>query len=71
MVTLNSKVCGALRGYLLVRPTDAGDDMVFHSKLRRGMGERSIEDVVSKYLKDAGIWAHQCGACGIPSQRTA
>jgi site-specific recombinase XerD len=56
MVTLNSKVCEALRGYLLVRPVDAGDDMVFQSKFRRGMGVRSIEDVVSKYLKDAGIW---------------
>ena len=56
MVTLNSKICEALRGYLLVRPADAGDDVVFQSKLRRGMGERSIEDVVSKYLKAAGIW---------------
>jgi hypothetical protein len=35
---------------------DAGDDVVFQSKFRRGMGVRSIEDVVSKYLKDAGIW---------------
>jgi site-specific recombinase XerD len=56
MVTLNSKVCEALRGYLLIRPADAMDNVVFQSKLRRGMGERSIEDVVSKYLKAAGIW---------------
>jgi site-specific recombinase XerD len=56
MVTLNSKVCKALRGYLLVRPADAMDDVVFQSRFRRGMGERSIEDVVSKYLKEAGIW---------------
>jgi integrase/recombinase XerD len=56
MVTVNSRACEALRGYLLARPGDAQDDKVFQSKFRRGMGQRSIEDVVSKYLKDAGIY---------------
>jgi site-specific recombinase XerD len=56
MVTLNSKACEALRGYLLVRQVDALDDLVFQSRFRRGMGERSIEDAVSKHLKAAGIW---------------
>lgn len=55
LVTLNSRACEGLRGYLLVRPADAQDDVVFQSKFRRGMGPRSIEDVVSKYLKDASI----------------
>jgi site-specific recombinase XerD len=55
MVSLNSKVCEALRGYLLIRPADAGDDLVFQSKFRRGMGPRSIEDAVNKYLRAAGI----------------
>jgi integrase/recombinase XerD len=55
LVTLNAMVCAALRGYLLVRPADAQDDQVFQSKFRRGMGPRSIEDVVDKHLTAAGI----------------
>jgi integrase/recombinase XerD len=55
LVTLNSKACEALSGYLLVRPADAEDDLVFQSKFRKGMGPRSIEDVVSKHLAAAGI----------------
>jgi site-specific recombinase XerD len=55
MVSLNHKACEALRGYLPVRPEDAGDDLVCQSKLRRGMGPRSIEDAVTNYLTVAGI----------------
>jgi len=54
-VTLNWKACKALKAYLAVRPPDAEDDAVFQTKFRRGMGPRSIELVVTKYLKDAGI----------------
>jgi site-specific recombinase XerD len=43
-----------LRGYLLLRPADAQDDLVFQSKFRRGMGPRSIGDVVNKHLRTAG-----------------
>ena len=55
MVSLNLKASESLRGYLLVRPTDAEDDLVFQSKFRRGMGPRSIEDAVSKHLQAACI----------------
>jgi integrase/recombinase XerD len=55
IVRLNAKACEALRGYLQVRPADAGDDLVFQTKFRRGIGARAIEDVVNKYLRAAGI----------------
>ena len=38
-----------------MRPADAGDDLVFQTKFRHGIGPRAIEDVVNKYLQDAGI----------------
>jgi integrase/recombinase XerD len=53
-VTLNAKACEALRGYLRVRPADSQDDRLFQSNFRRGMGPRSIEDVVTKHLHAAG-----------------
>ena len=55
LVTLNTKACAALRGYLLVRPSDAEDDRLFQGKFRRGIGPRSVESIVGKYLRDAGI----------------
>jgi site-specific recombinase XerD len=55
MITLNSKACEALQAYLAVRPPDAQDDLVFQTKFHRGIGPRSIELLVGKYLKDAGI----------------
>jgi site-specific recombinase XerD len=54
-VTVNSKACEPLRSYLLVRPADATDGLVFQSMFRRGMGPRSIEDAVNKHLRAAGI----------------
>jgi site-specific recombinase XerD len=54
-VTLNWKACKALKAYLAVRPSDAEDDAVFQTKFRRGMGPRSIELLVEKYLKEAAI----------------
>jgi Phage integrase family len=44
-----------LKAYLTVRPADAQDDQVLQTKYRHGMGPRSIEDVVSKYVREAGI----------------
>ena len=38
-----------------MRPADAGDDLVFQSKFRKGLGPRALEDVVGKYLRGAGI----------------
>jgi site-specific recombinase XerD len=55
IVRLNAKGCGALRGYLRIRPAEAGEDLVFQTKFRRGIGARAIEDVVTKYLRAAGI----------------
>jgi site-specific recombinase XerD len=55
IVRLNAKACEALKGYLRVRPSAAGDDLVFQTKFRRGIGARAIEDVVNKYLRAAGI----------------
>jgi len=53
-VTLNWKACKALKTYLAVRP-EAEDDRLFVTKFRRGMGPRSIQRVVEKYLQDAEI----------------
>ena len=55
IVRLNAKACEALRSYLRIRPADAGDDLVFQTKFRHGIGGRAIEDVVNKYLRAAGI----------------
>src|SRR5512144_115907 len=54
-VTLNWKVCKALKAYLAVRPPDAADDAVFQTKFKRGIGPRSIELLVTKHLSEAGI----------------
>jgi site-specific recombinase XerD len=55
IVRLNTKAFETLRGYLRIRPADAGDDLVFQTKFRHGIGARAIEDVVNKYLRAAGI----------------
>ncbi len=60
LMTLNSSVCEALRGYLLVRPADAEDDLVFQSKFRRGTGPRSIEDPVGRHLEAPASRVHRC-----------
>jgi len=53
--TLNWKACRALRSYLTgVRPkTD--DPHVFITKFGHGIGPRSIENIVTKYVIEAGI----------------
>jgi len=53
--TLNWKACKALRSYVtLVRPA-TDDPHVFITKFGKGIGRRSIENIVTKYLTDAGI----------------
>ncbi len=54
IVTLNWKACKALRSYLAVRPK-LGHTTIFITKFGEPMGPRAIQDVVKKYLKEAGI----------------
>ena len=54
-VTLNWKACKALRAYLAVRAQDTDDPSLFLTKFGLGIGPRSIEFLVSKYLREAGI----------------
>jgi site-specific recombinase XerD len=53
-VTLNWKACKAVKAYLAVRPK-VDDPHLFITKFGLGIGPRSIENVVAKYLKEAGI----------------
>src|SRR5690242_321791 len=53
-VTLNVKVCRALRNYLQLRPKVDGTAL-FITKFGQPMGPRSIEHVVAKYARQAGI----------------
>src|SRR5215212_1656606 len=53
-VTLNWKACKAIKAYLAVRPR-VGDPHLFITKFGLGIGPRSIENVVAKYLMEAGI----------------
>ncbi len=51
---LNYKACRALKSWLAVRPP-IDEPALFVSKFRKPMGKRSIQDVVTKYLREAGI----------------
>ena len=53
-VTLNWKACKAIKAYLAIRP-NVDDPHLFLTKFGLGIGPRSIENVVAKYLKEAGI----------------
>jgi site-specific recombinase XerD len=53
-VTLNWKISKALRAYLSIRPM-ADSDRLFITKFGEGIGPRAIQNVVAKYLRDAGI----------------
>jgi site-specific recombinase XerD len=55
IVTLNWKVCKAIKSYLAVRPAGTDDPRLFLTKFRLGIGPRSIERAVGKYLTEAGI----------------
>lgn len=52
-VSLNWKAGKALKTYLAVRPDVGGG--LFVSKFRTAMGPRAIQNVVKKYLREAGI----------------
>jgi site-specific recombinase XerD len=53
-VTLNHKACRALRNYLQVR-SKVESPGLFITKFGRPIGPRSIENVVTKYVQQAGI----------------
>jgi site-specific recombinase XerD len=55
IVTLNYKVCRALKAYLAVRPTIDDEDALFLTKFEQPLGTRSIRNIVAKYLAEAGI----------------
>ncbi|MBA2595109.1 MAG: tyrosine-type recombinase/integrase [Chloroflexia bacterium] len=54
VVTLNYKACRALKAYLAVRPK-IDEEALFLTKFEKPLGTRSIRNIVSKYLNEAGI----------------
>lgn len=53
-VTLNARVCASLRDYLAERePFDS--PALFLTKFEKGIGPRGIENIMTKYCKEAGI----------------
>ncbi len=53
-VTLNSRACSALQTYLGERE-DMGDDHLFTARTGKGLGRRSIETLIKKVCKQAGL----------------
>jgi site-specific recombinase XerD len=51
---LNYKACRALKAWLTIRP-DIDDPALFVTKFRGPMGARTIQNIVKKYLDEAGI----------------
>jgi site-specific recombinase XerD len=51
---LNYKACNALQAWLSIRP-NVPSQTLFVTKFDEPMGPRAIQDIVTKYLKDAGI----------------
>ena len=53
-MTLNSRACSALQTYLGERDDD-GDYHLFTTKVGKGLGRRSIETIIKKTCKMAGL----------------
>jgi len=53
-VTLNSRACSALQTYLCKRE-DVGDGHLFTTKTGKGLGRRSIETIIKKVCREAGL----------------
>jgi len=53
-IALNYKACRALKAYLKIRP-EIEDDRVFVTKFREPLGQRAFQNIVKKYLEEAGI----------------
>jgi len=56
---INYKAGQALKSWLAIRP-DVESTALFLTKYRQILGSRSIQDIVSKYLKEAGILGASC-----------
>jgi site-specific recombinase XerD len=54
MIYLNYKACQALASYLKVRPK-VDHEALFVTKFKTPMSGRSVQNVVTKYMKEAGI----------------
>ena len=53
-IPLNYKACKAIAAYLKVRPSVPHNGL-FVTKFKKHMGKRSVQNVVKKYLEEAGI----------------
>ncbi len=53
-VTLNTRACAVLQGYLNERE-DMGDPHLFLAKNGAGLGRRSVETIISKATQAAGL----------------
>jgi site-specific recombinase XerD len=54
MIPLNYKACKALAAYLRIRPS-IPEPGLFISKYKEPLGKRSIQNIVKKYMEEAGI----------------
>jgi len=54
-VTLNQKACKAVMSYLSVRSKASTDPHLFLTKYGKGIGSRSVHNVVARHLNEAGI----------------
>ena len=59
-IPLNKTVREAIMEYLAVRPKLPGVKHLFFSQKRKALAPRSIQDVVKKYLKKAGVGEYSC-----------
>jgi integrase/recombinase XerD len=59
-IPLNKTAREAIEEYLHVRPRLNGVDHLFFSQKKRPLAPRSIQDVVKKYLKKAGVGNFSC-----------
>lgn len=63
-IPLNYKACQAIATYLKVRP-NIDEAILFISEFGRPMSGRTIEHIVTKYLKEAAPPAPRSTRCGI------
>ncbi len=59
-IPLNKTARDAIMGYLAVRPKHHGMKHLFFSQKRKPLAPRSIQDLVKKYLKKAGVGDFSC-----------
>ena len=59
-IPLNKTAREAIMGYMAVRPRFHGVKHLFFSQKRKQLAPRSIQDLVKKYLKKAGVGGFSC-----------